>query len=96
MEKLTSSNLKGNWATLLLATDSEGRLDMARLSDEMDALIASSPDGIYSKMYRCRCSLPDRCQPSVRTDITGKAQARDTIETRSHTGHPAGLVSRKR
>lgn len=53
MEKLTSSNLKGNWATLLLATDSEGRLDMARLSDEMDVLIASSPDGIYSNGTAC-------------------------------------------
>ena len=53
MEKLTSSNLKGNWATLLLATDSEGRLDLARLSDEMDVLIASSPDGIYSNGTAC-------------------------------------------
>ena len=53
MEKLTSSNLKGNWATLLLATDSQGRLDMARLSDEMDVLIASSPDGIYSNGTAC-------------------------------------------
>ena len=49
MEKLTSSNLKGNWSTLLLATDSEGRLDLARLSDEMDVLIASSPDGSVLK-----------------------------------------------
>lgn len=53
MKRLDSSNLKGNWATLLLATDSEGRMDWSRLSDEIDTLIASSPDGIYSNGTAC-------------------------------------------
>ena len=38
----------GNWATLLLATDSGGNIDYSRLADEIDVLIASRPNGIYS------------------------------------------------
>ncbi len=38
----------GNWATLLLATDKDGNIDYGRLSDEIDVLIASRPNGIYS------------------------------------------------
>ena len=53
MKPLTSSELKGNWATLLLATDSRGRIDWSRMSDEIDALTASSPDGIYSNGTAC-------------------------------------------
>lgn len=48
MERLNHTKLKGNWATLLLATDEKGTLDYARLRDEIDLLIASSPNGIYS------------------------------------------------
>lgn len=48
MERLNSETLHGNWSTLLLATDPEGRMDYTRLSDEIDILLSSSPDGIYS------------------------------------------------
>lgn len=48
MKILPSDSLKGNWATLLLATDSSGNLDFARLEAEIDVLIASEPNGIYS------------------------------------------------
>lgn len=48
MEKLSSETLFGNWATLLLCTDSRGVIDYARLSDEIDVLISSKPNGIYS------------------------------------------------
>lgn len=48
MERLNHRNLKGNWATLLLATDEHGKIDYSRMNDEIDVLIASSPDGIYS------------------------------------------------
>ncbi len=48
MKPLTSDILRGNWATLLLATDEQGRIDFARQSDEIDVLIASKPNGIYS------------------------------------------------
>lgn len=48
MEPLSSDTLFGNWATLLLCTDAEGRIDYERLSDEIDVLIASAPNGIYS------------------------------------------------
>lgn len=48
MHPLTHTTLSGNWATLLLVTDRSGEIDYKRLSDEIDALIASSPNGIYS------------------------------------------------
>lgn len=48
MEKLTYTSLKGNWATLLLTTNQQGELDFDKLGDEIDTLIASSPNGIYS------------------------------------------------
>ncbi len=48
MHRLDYTEIKGNWATLLLATDEKGRLDIARLTDEIDVLIASKPCGIYS------------------------------------------------
>ena len=43
----------GNWATLLLATDRSGRIDMKKMSDEIDTLIASRPCGIYSNGTAC-------------------------------------------
>lgn len=48
MKALTSDTLYGNWATLLLATDDRGQVDFSRMADEIDVLIASHPDGIYS------------------------------------------------
>lgn len=48
MEKLYSDRLKGNWATLLLATKDNGEIDFVRLSEEIDILISSCPNGIYS------------------------------------------------
>jgi hypothetical protein len=33
---------------LLLATDKTGAMDYSRMSDEIDVLIASGPNGIYS------------------------------------------------
>ena len=53
MKALTPETLYGNWATLLLATDSAGRIDWRRLEDEIDTLIASRPDGIYSNGTAC-------------------------------------------
>lgn len=48
MAPLSHNTLHGNWATLLLATDDGGRIDFRRLGDEIDVLIASKPNGIYS------------------------------------------------
>lgn len=48
MERLLSKGIFGNWATLLLATDQSGAIDYSRMADEIDALIASRPNGIYS------------------------------------------------
>lgn len=48
MNRLTSVEIIGNWNTLLLATDKDGRIDYSKMSDEIDTLIASKPNGIYS------------------------------------------------
>lgn len=48
MKPLSHETLRGNWATLLLATDKKGAVDFSRQSDEIDVLIASKPNGIYS------------------------------------------------
>lgn len=48
MQALSHSQIFGNWATLLLATDSRGTIDFSRMADEIDVLIASAPNGIYS------------------------------------------------
>ena len=48
MKTLKHSEIFGNWATLLLATDKNGTLDFTKLADEIDILIASKPNGIYS------------------------------------------------
>lgn len=48
MKPLTSELICGNWATLLLATDSRGALDYSRQAEEIDVLIDSKPNGIYS------------------------------------------------
>ncbi|MCG6190646.1 dihydrodipicolinate synthase family protein [Maribellus maritimus] len=48
MKPLSSVEIFGNWATLLLATNSNGDIDYSKLSDEIDILISSHPNGIYS------------------------------------------------
>ncbi|HNX79435.1 MAG TPA: dihydrodipicolinate synthase family protein [Prolixibacteraceae bacterium] len=48
MKPLNYNGIFGNWATLLLATDKHGAIDRDKQSDEIDILIASRPNGIYS------------------------------------------------
>jgi len=48
MKPLLSKEILGNWATLLLATNKSGDIDFSKLNDEIDVLISSSPNGIYS------------------------------------------------
>ena len=48
MKPLSSDEIYGNWATLLLATDKNGEIDVSRMNDEIDVLIESQPNGIYS------------------------------------------------
>jgi 4-hydroxy-tetrahydrodipicolinate synthase len=48
MKSLLYQEIFGNWATLLLATDSRGDIDYAKLGDEIDVLIAARSNGIYS------------------------------------------------
>ncbi len=48
MKPLNHNEIFGNWATLLLATDLKGNIDYSKLEDEIDILISSQPNGIYS------------------------------------------------
>jgi 4-hydroxy-tetrahydrodipicolinate synthase len=48
MKAFLHNEIFGNWATLLLTTDSTGAIDYSKLTDEIDTLIASKPNGIYS------------------------------------------------
>ena len=48
MKPLKHNEIYGNWATLLLATKNGGSIDWSKLADEIDVLIASCPNGIYS------------------------------------------------
>jgi len=48
MHRLQWDGIFGNWETLLLATDQKGTIDYTRMSDEIDALVSSAPNGIYS------------------------------------------------
>ena len=48
MQRLQWDGIYGNWETLLLATDKTGAIDYVRMSDEIDVLISSAPNGIYS------------------------------------------------
>ena len=48
MRSLKHHEISGNWATLLLATDNHGNINFSKLADEIDVLVASRPNGIYS------------------------------------------------
>ncbi|TCR65582.1 dihydrodipicolinate synthase family protein [Bosea sp. BK604] len=47
--------LRGNWATLLLPIEPDGAIDLSRLADEIDILIAARVDGIYSNGTAGEC-----------------------------------------
>lgn len=47
MQPLTSDQIRGNWATLLLAWNNDDSLDAGRVADEIDVLLAIGVDGIY-------------------------------------------------
>lgn len=48
MRPLTAEEIRGNWATLLLAWNGDDSLDLDRVAAEIDVLIAFQMDGIYS------------------------------------------------
>lgn len=48
MKPLTDSEIKGNWATLLLPVNPDDSIDYKRLETEIDTLIGYGVNGIYS------------------------------------------------
>ena len=53
MKRLTASEIRGNWATLLLPINADESIDDDRLSREIDFLIACRPNGIYTNGTAC-------------------------------------------
>jgi 4-hydroxy-tetrahydrodipicolinate synthase len=45
---LSADELRGTWATVLLPIDAHDRIDMLRLADELEVLVASGVQGIYT------------------------------------------------
>jgi 4-hydroxy-tetrahydrodipicolinate synthase len=48
LRPLNASEIRGTWATLLLAWNEDDSLDLHRVAREIDLLIGFDPDGIYS------------------------------------------------
>jgi dihydrodipicolinate synthase/N-acetylneuraminate lyase len=48
MKPLESSEVYGNWATLLLPIEEDDTINYIKLGDQIDILIAMGVDGIYS------------------------------------------------
>lgn len=48
MPPLPANLIRGNWATLLAAWNRDESLDLGRVADEIDTLVAMKVDGIYS------------------------------------------------
>jgi len=48
MDPLSSEQIRGNWAAVLLPINEDERIDYARLADELEALVAARVDGIYT------------------------------------------------
>jgi len=53
VKPLSAHEIVGNWATLLLPINADESIDFVRLADEVDVLIASRPNGIYSNGTSC-------------------------------------------
>ncbi|NRP75214.1 N-acetylneuraminate lyase [Ensifer psoraleae] len=79
--------IRGNWATLLLPINDDDSIDYARLTDEIDHLIAAGVDGIYSngtagefhnqteaEFDAIQQLLADRCKPAAMPFVIGACQ----------------------
>lgn len=75
MRPLLSNEISGTWATLLLPINQDESIDFIRLGDEIDVLLASGVDGIYSngtagefqaqdeaEFDRVQALLADKCE----------------------------------
>src|SRR5947199_9511096 len=48
MKPLASHEIRGTWAAVLLPIDTGERIDLHRLAEELDCLLASVVDGVYT------------------------------------------------
>lgn len=79
--------IRGNWATLLLPIGEDDAIDLSRLAEEVDVLIAAGVDGIYSngtagefhnqteaEFDAIQQLLADRCRAAAMPFIIGACQ----------------------
>lgn len=96
MKALTPETLYGNWATLLLATDSAGRIDWRRLEDEIDTLVASHPNGIYSNGTACEFYAQSPKEFVRISELLSDKCERAGIPYQIGVSHPSAQESRER
>ena len=96
MKALTPETLYGNWATLLLATDSAGRIDWCKLEDEIDTLVASRPDGIYSNGTACEFYSQSPEEFVRISELLSDKCERAGIPYQIGVSHPSAQESRER
>ena len=96
MKALTPETLYGNWATLLLATDSAGRIDWRKLEDEIDTLVASHPNGIYSNGTACEFYAQSPEEFVRISELLSDKCERAGIPYQIGVSHPSAQESRER
>ena len=96
MQKLTANTLKGNWATLLLPIQSDDSIDYVRLADEIDYLIASGVDGIYSNGTAGEFHNQSEAEFDQINQLLSEKCLATRIRFQIGAGHPSPLISLKR
>lgn len=100
------TKLRGNWASLLLPINDDDSIDFARLGEEIDILIATGVDGIYSngtagefhsqteaEFDRIQHLLAERCTTAGMDFIIGACQP-DARQSLDRVRRAAGLKPR--
>jgi dihydrodipicolinate synthase/N-acetylneuraminate lyase len=87
---------KGNWGTLLLPIKEDGSVDMNRLSDELDMLIAAGIDGIYSNGTACEFHNQTEAEfDRIQELLSGKCRSA-AMPFQIGAGHPSPAISLER
>ncbi|MCI5720665.1 MAG: dihydrodipicolinate synthase family protein [Bacteroidales bacterium] len=96
MKPLDSSSLRGNWATLLLATEPDGTLDYARLAHEIDVLVESRPNGIYSNGTACEFYSQDDEEFLAVSELLSRKCEAAGVPYQIGVSHPSAQESLRR
>lgn len=96
MTPLAANQIRGNWATLLLAWNADGSLDLGRVAAEIEVLIAARVDGIYSNGTAGEFHTQTEAEfDAVAELLATRCEAADTA-FQIGVSHPVAQVSRER